>query len=338
MEETSPLISVISPVYNVAPYLRRCVDSLLAQTFRNFELILVDDGSTDSSGSICDEYSSGKDAEVNVRVNVKVNVNVIHQQNSGVSTARNRGIEAARGKYISFVDADDWVEPGFLQAFAEEVERHPEVDCVIQGFWNHEGTAQAEPYAHYSDAVSFCSELYRLEEKKLIGYVWNKLFRRALIAEKRICFDLHIPIGEDMLFCMSFIDLCQSTSILANTGYHYVFSGHKDYSFLQLNRRLDTFYHHIRQLHSLPTETVDAFLFNEYHFALYILHSLYAERQPRRVRLDYLQKIRQRRNELPARSCRRLESPYNWLSAMVLHLPHLLCDLLLKFIFPERKA
>lgn len=322
-----PLISVIIPVYNVAPYLRRCVDSLLAQTYPNYELILVDDGSTDDSPAICDVY---KERYGRVRV--------MHQSNQGVSTARNHGIEAARGEYISFVDADDWVEPGFLQAFAEEVERHPEVDCVIQGFWNHEGTAQKEPYAYYTDAASFCSELYRLEEKKLIGYVWNKLFRRALIIENRICFDFHIPIGEDMLFCMSFIDLCKSTSILENTGYHYVFSGHKDYSFLQLNRRLDTFYHHIRQLHSLPAATVEAFLFNEYHFALYILHCLYAERQPEDVRLAYLQKIRQRRNELPARSCRRLESPYNWLSAMVLHLPHRLCDLLLKFIFPERKA
>ena len=262
----------------------------------------------------------------------------IHQPNAGVSTARNRGMEAAKGQYISFVDADDWVEPCFLQAFAEEVEKHPGVDCVVQGFVNHEGVAQTEPYAYHADKKSLCSELYRLEKKKLIGYVWNKLFRRALIIENHLCFDVHIPIGEDLLFCMSFLTCCERTSIIENTGYRYVFSGHKDYTFQQLDNRLDTFYHRISQLLPIPSGIVEAFLFNEYRFALYILHRLYAERPPRQVRLDYLQKIQRRGKTFRCRTDYRLESPYCWLSVMVQYLPQSMCDVLLQFIFPERKA
>lgn len=99
-----PKLSVIVPVYNTEKYLRDCIDSILAQIFTDFELILVDDGSTDKSGSICDEYSLS-DARIQV----------IHQNNSGVTAARKRGVEAAVGKYISFVDSDDWIEPNMYQ-------------------------------------------------------------------------------------------------------------------------------------------------------------------------------------------------------------------------------
>lgn len=97
------MISVIVPVYNVEPYLRQCIDSILAQTYTDFELILVDDGSPDNCGAICDEY-----AEKDNRIRV------IHQKNGGVSAARNAGIDIATGEYISFVDSDDWVHPEYL--------------------------------------------------------------------------------------------------------------------------------------------------------------------------------------------------------------------------------
>jgi glycosyltransferase involved in cell wall biosynthesis len=97
-------ISIIVPVFNVEPFIHKCVDSILAQTYTNFELILVDDGSTDGSGKICDEYSK-KDARINV----------IHKQNGGQSTARNAGINAAKGNYLSFVDADDYIEPIMIE-------------------------------------------------------------------------------------------------------------------------------------------------------------------------------------------------------------------------------
>ena len=101
-----PQISVIVPVYNVEPYLRQCVDSILNQTFTDFELLLVDDGSTDRSGAICDEYAS-----------LDARVKVFHTTNRGVSAARNLGIDKASAEWITFVDSDDWVEKSYLANF-----------------------------------------------------------------------------------------------------------------------------------------------------------------------------------------------------------------------------
>ncbi|MBR4560852.1 MAG: glycosyltransferase [Bacteroidales bacterium] len=108
----SPLLSIIVPVYNVEPYLRKCVDSLLAQDYSDYEIILVDDGSTDSCPAMCDEYASHYP-----------NIHTMHQPNSGLSVARNSGITLARGKYICFVDSDDYWEPNVLGGLMAQVER-----------------------------------------------------------------------------------------------------------------------------------------------------------------------------------------------------------------------
>ena len=107
------MVSVIVPVYKVEPFLRRCVDSLLSQTYQNLEIILVDDGSPDRCGQICDEYAA-QDARVKV----------IHKENGGVSSARNAGIEAAAGEYVTFVDSDDWVEPWAYQILRQLIVEH----------------------------------------------------------------------------------------------------------------------------------------------------------------------------------------------------------------------
>lgn len=106
----NPLVSIIVPVYNAAKYLRRCVDSLLAQTYDPIEIILVDDGSTDGSAAICDEYK--KDARVRV----------IHQENHGASAARNAGLDAMCGEYVMFVDSDDYVSPEYVRKPVESIE------------------------------------------------------------------------------------------------------------------------------------------------------------------------------------------------------------------------
>ena len=115
--EHNPLISVIVPVYNVAEYLSRCVDSILAQSYENLQIILVDDGSTDDSGKICEEYAK-KDARIQV----------IHQNNGGLSSARNAGLDLASGEYIGFVDSDDWIEP---EMYAEMLARMEKYDAQL---------------------------------------------------------------------------------------------------------------------------------------------------------------------------------------------------------------
>ena len=117
-----PQISVIVPVYNVEPYIRKCIDSLLNQTFRDFELLLVDDGSTDRSGAICDEY-----------VQMDARVRVFHTPNQGVSAARNWGLDQALGGWITFVDSDDWVESECYASAVKEFDRDSEIDIVCWG-------------------------------------------------------------------------------------------------------------------------------------------------------------------------------------------------------------
>ena len=113
------LISVIVPVYNVAPYLRQCVDSILSQSYTHLEVLLIDDGSTDESGAICDEYAQ-QDSRVKV----------IHKPNGGLSSARNVGLSLASGEWISFVDSDDWLDTNIYQKCIDELERYPDLDLV----------------------------------------------------------------------------------------------------------------------------------------------------------------------------------------------------------------
>lgn len=120
-QNSSPKISVIVPVYKVEKYLRACIDSILAQTFTDFELILIDDGSPDNCGAICDEYAE-KDARIRV----------FHKENGGVSSARNLGIERSRGEWIAFVDSDDWVESDKFSKFCEQIAGvNEQIDLII---------------------------------------------------------------------------------------------------------------------------------------------------------------------------------------------------------------
>ena len=114
-----PKISVIVPVYKVEPYLRKCLDSIINQTYRNLQIILVDDGSPDNCGAICDEYAS-KDSRIEV----------IHQENGGVSAARNAGLKLAAGDYIGWVDSDDWIEPDMYAYMLENMQKY-EADIAV---------------------------------------------------------------------------------------------------------------------------------------------------------------------------------------------------------------
>ena len=280
----SPLISIIVPVYNAASFLRRCIDSLLAQSFTDYELVLIDDGSTDGSTDICHDYLL-KDSRVKV----------FCQANKGVSTARNKGIEVAIGQYLSFVDADDWVDPDFLAVFAEEIEkRGGMVDCIIQGFVEREKGIKQASYNFYSSAKEIGANLYNLEEKWLVSYVWNKLFRKEVIKSWNISYDTQIPIGEDFLFCMTFIGRCTSMSVLPYVGYHYVFpsSSKKQFSFAAWNRRLDSFDKLLPTMVYIPKLDVECLRAREFKMALYVLRIAYSEQIAFTDRMAYLRKIR----------------------------------------------
>ena len=298
------------------------MDSLLNQAFADFEVILIDDGSSDDSGALCDEYAFHH-----------TRVRIVHQANAGVSTARNRGIEAAHGEFIAFVDADDWVGSTFLQAFAEEVKAHPEVDAVVQGFVDQEGHVQQEAYAYWTSADEIGNHLYPLEEKQLMGYVWNKLFRREMLETFHVRFDPDIPIGEDFIFCMEAISHCQRLAVLPCGAYHYTFTGFKEHAFDAFVRRQDAMDSLLARHQHISQTTVHQFQSREFQFSLYIFHVLYRENRPRKERIEYLQKTRERAHGNPEIAAYKLSHPYIWLAIIVLYLPLGVADYLLKRIY-----
>lgn len=151
--EIAPVVSVIVPVYNVRKYLSRCIDSIIAQDYYDFELLLVDDGSTDGSGNICDSYA-GQDARIYV----------VHKQNGCVSSARNFGLDKARGKWVAFVDVDDYVERSYLSSLLDDLGITADTDCVF-----HTGTA-ALASSHIKSRELFGS--CRVYDRAQFGYMF----------------------------------------------------------------------------------------------------------------------------------------------------------------------
>lgn len=215
-----PAISVIVPVYNVEPFLRCCLDSVLSQTFSDFELILVDDGSPDSCGAICDEYAA-KDSRVRV----------VHKQNGGVSEARNAGLDLAVGEYISFLDSDDYIQPELLQTAVETMDTGLDL-LVFQYCRIFEGeTPQVVPFGK-NGLIKLTEEAERADfiVKDLLTYyvgweVWNRVFRRDLIQ----AYSLRFPnrsmafagFAEDLYFTLCYCAHVRKLIVLDKCLYNY---------------------------------------------------------------------------------------------------------------------
>lgn len=205
-------ISVIVPVYRVEKYLSDCIESILNQTFADFELILVDDGSPDRCGEICDEAAK-HDARVHV----------IHQKNAGLSAARNAGIEIARGSWLSFVDADDFVALNFLEALHKAATR-AQADCAVCSFYLTDSTG-ARIEASYPVEVengvrTGVSVLETVQEHLNVPYIvaWNKLYRRELFET------LRYPVGrqnEDVFVFAELFDKAKTVVVLPDKLYFY---------------------------------------------------------------------------------------------------------------------
>ncbi len=204
-----PEVSIIIPVYNVELYLRHCLDSVLAQTFRDIEAILVDDGSTDDSGKICDEYAE-KDARFRV----------VHQENAGLSGARNTGIEKARGSYLYFLDSDDWVERDTVEKLYEGVAGSGGQYAVC-GYYK-----EAKPRGYFSpqmrpEADNRLGNLLRYARKEFSYAVWNKLYRRSIVIENNLRFYEGEKYVEDHAFNLKYLLFCEKVSVIRAPLYHY---------------------------------------------------------------------------------------------------------------------
>lgn len=206
-----PLLSIIVPIFNVEQFLPRCLDSILAQEFTDYELILVNDGSPDRCDEIMNKY-----ADRDLRITT------IYQNNQGVSSARNAGLKVAQGKYVGFVDPDDWISPFMYSTVITAMEENSNFDIGIVGFKreiNLENQIDDKPmYLNEKciNQIQLASELFHVP-LTIGGYVWNKVFRLDKISSM---FDPQQSMCEDMMFVLKYLENCEYGILINIPLYH----------------------------------------------------------------------------------------------------------------------
>lgn len=203
--------SVIIPIYNTEKYLTRCINSIINQTYKKMELILVDDGSTDDSKKICDKFA--RDYEM---------IKVVHQKNRGVSAARNVGLKLASNEYIVFVDSDDWIERETLENLYNVI-KHNETDCIVFNLKEQ----VLKKIENKNQTQTWEEEIEKLIITERINSPVNKVYRNSIIKNNNIKFDEEISIGEDLLFNIEYFTSSKKIYILNKELYHYEVSNNK---------------------------------------------------------------------------------------------------------------
>lgn len=209
----TPKISVIVPVYNVEQYLPRCIESILAQTYNDFELLLINDGSSDNSGNICDEY-----AKNNSRVRV------FHKENGGVSSARNMGLDNAQGEYVVFVDSDDFIRNKYLEILLLDWDKLPNKNGIVvqSNFRGHDDFWEENVFVDYLAPSK--NKLAKAVEYGLLrnSEPHSKMFYLKIILDNNIKFPYNIKNGEDGIFIARYLRFIDCALLSRNSGYYYV--------------------------------------------------------------------------------------------------------------------
>lgn len=200
------MLSVIVPVFNSSEYLSACIESICAQAYSDLEIILVDDGSTDGSGAICDAVAS-KD----------MRIKVIHQANQGLSGARNAGLSRAKGEYVAFVDSDDTIAPQMYYQMMKHVDSADIIICGCQKV-AHKEDVKSTSLTPFKTVLSY-DELWEEVFGKLNNSACNKIYKRSIIG--RDFFPVGLLYGEDLLFNLSYISKCKNGVMLDRQYYHY---------------------------------------------------------------------------------------------------------------------
>jgi len=206
--DTNPKISVIIPVYNVQQYLVKCIESILSQTYSNFELLIIDDGSTDKSGLICDNYVQ-KDSRIKV----------FHKKNGGVSSSRNLGLDMAKGKWLMFVDSDDSINIKCLEKCLYVV-RQNKLD-VLQFSYDRISTSGTIISSNINSTEVLSSDQY-IKEFKFNVCVWGTFIKRLIVHSNRIRFNDSIKLAEDQLFIMEVIKHSHLIQRIDDILYYYL--------------------------------------------------------------------------------------------------------------------
>ncbi len=227
-----PVVSIIVPIYNSEQYLPQCLDSILSQTYTDFELLLVDDGSKDRSGTICDEYAM-KD----------LRIRVFHKENGGVSAARNLALQEARGKYICFCDSDDEMRDCHLQTLIS-IEEKTGADMVVGSYRSYIVHTKRTHIFVLKDRTyeedEFGILLYDLRKKGSLGVPWNKLFKTNIIRNHHISFDTTLDSYEDEVFNLEYLQYAGKVTSTSVIVYNYILRSNMSLSqrFIELNKHL----------------------------------------------------------------------------------------------------
>ena len=204
------MISIIVPVYNAQKYIKRCVESIVNQSYQKWELILIDDGSKDDSSLICDELKQ-----------TDSRIHVVHTVNQGASAAINRGLDEATGDYITFVDADDWVEPNHLEVLVNQIDS--DVDLCINSFIA-DLYYGSRPYQYKEvktqDNIESINAFFTILLQHS-QFLWNKLFKSNIIKDNHIRFNTNISLGEDNIFILEYLNYIRGLSASSVCTYHY---------------------------------------------------------------------------------------------------------------------
>ena len=208
------LISVIVPIYNVEKQLKRCINSIINQTYKNIQILLIDDGSKDSSGKICDDFSK-----------YDTRIVVLHQDNVGVSAARNKGIELAKGRYICFIDSDDYIEKNYIEELYQLM-RDEKIDLGICDL-NYKYTNKEDCWSTVGEKTinlkNVSEEIFlELNEKYLIYGPYNKIFKSSIIKKQKIKFIKEMSYGEDLIFNLSYLQYVKIIKTTNQTRYNYI--------------------------------------------------------------------------------------------------------------------
>lgn len=273
-------ISIIIPIYNAEKYLGRCVDSILSQTFTDFEVLLIDDGSPDSSPAICDEYAK-RDPRVRV----------FHKPNGGVSSARNLGLDNAKGEWITFIDADDYITKDLLYDYILDSDSS---DLVIQGFSHNKDFDVSLPN-QILDGEDLIDKFIDIDSE-IKGFVWNKLYRRDIIKNNNIKFDENISMIEDLLFNIIFVKHCKSVRILNKINYVYFrhpkAACYKQHPFSSLSNTVFAFCEFYKNNEFANRQAFIKNKFIIYLFGLDVLRLAYKEQIDYKTRIKFIKYLK----------------------------------------------
>lgn len=245
----TPAVSVIVPVYNAEPYIRRCLDSISAQTFKDFEVILIDDGSPDHCGAICDEYAR-QDSRFRV----------IHKENEGVAVARQCGIDNAQGTYSIHCDPDDWVEPNWLEELYTVACRN-NADMAFCDFYYENPKSQTIWHYKYKEFDALIL-LHHLLDGGFYGSCWNKLTRTALYKTYGISFEPKLSYCEDLLVVASLLIHDIAVDYITLPLYHYNKTNENSLTSRINKRKVDNLITVVKKLDTLLPPTFSQSLSN----------------------------------------------------------------------------